>query len=724
MKNYLPKSVNSHLKTMAAAALLAVGSQAAHAQGLTFGTLYSGDPVNGSSNLSTNQVLRITAGTGAEYVKPAANPSFLTTDLSGNIAVGFNGGNRISRVDNGSNTMTVFFANIGCHSIKIDRDDEYIYYAGLAPSIPAIYRSVWKNSGANTSVGFYSASPAATSTAAVRQIPFLNNGDMVYFNGSTSLSAYAFGQVRAMAFDAAGNLFYADFTNNVIRKISIIKKSVTADMAVGSTLTLTDVANIKVGSIVRGINIASSTYVGSVNPVTNEITLTTSDLTTPKLTTGIVSNTASLAFIVGVDHIAGTFGTASTTAVTLGGAAGTTPLSFNASSYGIGLAFDANGNLFVTDQTWSRVVKIAATSGLVNSNSIISEFVSGTSISNSTAGLAFDSNNKLYITKRAVHTFVRTTSTAGQVETVAGSSGRQTIASYTTTSGSTTLTAVTPASVTALNVGMILRGTGLASGTKVVAKDVNTNTVTISIAATASGTSTNAIVTTEDGYVTPGVGTTNTGSIDGPAGIVIVNDKIYIAESTGSYVRVLSGVSTLPITLAKAFNAKANTNGTVDLSWSTASETDNNRFIIKRSTDGVTFTEIKSLPSAGETGSSYSFTDLNPLNGTSYYQLSQIDNDGTTKELGIRTVNFSLKNATFSIYPNPVTERVFSINVLAITTSSVIVKIANIAGENVFTKTYPKSSNGIYAITLPENMTSGIYVISVNNTNGQKLIIK
>lgn len=722
MKKLLLRSVKSHLKTMLATSFLVVGLQQANAQSLTFGTLFNGDGVGGSSNGSTNQVLNIGTGTGATFVKPAPSPSLLAADNLGNIAVGYNGGNRISRIDNGATTMTVFLTSIGYNSLKIDTDNEYIYYGGAG----TLYRSVWKNA-ANTSVGFFSGQPVTTSTATVRAIPFLNNGDLVYFDGSNSLSASSFGTIRAMAFDAAGNLYYADGTNHVIRKISMVKQSLTTTPAAAgtNTLVLTDITGIKVGSIVSGINIQTSTYVGTIDAGTNTITLTTADLSTPRLTTGVVDNTSTLAFVTGIDHIAGTFGAAGV--ANFSNNAGQSALSFNAntSNYSVGLTFDAVGNLYVADQANSRVLKIAATAGVVSASSALSNFVSGTGVGNSIGGLAFGADNRLYITQRANHNLLRTVGTnGGAIQTIAGSLVRYGFTNYSTTANNTTVTVNDAASITKLRVGMTLRSASFQIGTK-VASIVNSTTFTITIPAITGGTvtSANAIVaTTEDGYVTAGFGTVNTGELDGANGIVIYDNNIYIAEGTGHYVRVLNSILTLPVTISKEFTAKLN-GSAVNLTWATAAEQNNNRFIVKRSADGANYKEINIQPSKGDAGAAYATSDFNPANGDNYYELSQVDNDGKSKVLGVQVVKVALNEASFTIYPNPVQQGAsFAVKTLAQGSKVVDVKISDVSGKSIYKQSFNKNTTGIYPIQL--QTVKGIYIISVNNGEAQKLIVK
>ena len=69
----------------------------------------------------------------------------------------------------------------------------------------------------------------------------------------------------------------------------------------------------------------------------------------------------------------------------------------------------------------------------------------------------------------------------------------------------------------------------------------------------------------------------------------------------------------------------------VRVEWSTASERNNDLFIVERSADGERFLAIGTVPGAGNSAMmrNYIFDDATPLQGTSYYRLRQVDFDGT-----------------------------------------------------------------------------------------------
>jgi surface protein len=94
----------------------------------------------------------------------------------------------------------------------------------------------------------------------------------------------------------------------------------------------------------------------------------------------------------------------------------------------------------------------------------------------------------------------------------------------------------------------------------------------------------------------------------------------------------------------------------VILSWKTASEQNNAGFDVERSADGRSWFKIGFIPGRiySSVVTSYSYTDLSPLKGFSYYRLKQIDLDNNFSYSRIVQIN-GLTTEEVSIWPNPVT---------------------------------------------------------------------
>jgi hypothetical protein len=110
----------------------------------------------------------------------------------------------------------------------------------------------------------------------------------------------------------------------------------------------------------------------------------------------------------------------------------------------------------------------------------------------------------------------------------------------------------------------------------------------------------------------------------------------------------------LPVALV-SFEATLTAGNTVLLNWATMSQTNNDFFVVQRTSDGIQFEDVITVDGAGTNTSmlQYSATDEHPLKGVSYYRLKQTDFDGTTTYYGMEKVSISAGSGSFVLYPNP-----------------------------------------------------------------------
>ncbi len=114
------------------------------------------------------------------------------------------------------------------------------------------------------------------------------------------------------------------------------------------------------------------------------------------------------------------------------------------------------------------------------------------------------------------------------------------------------------------------------------------------------------------------------------------------------------GNNQLPITLYR-FTTFLNTNNTVSLEWTSLAEVNNHFYSLYKSANGKDWTLITHVTGAGNSSEerTYKKIDNTPYKPLSYYRLTQTDFDGTTKELGIRSINIGFESK-LNAYPNPV----------------------------------------------------------------------
>ncbi|MEP7263324.1 MAG: T9SS type A sorting domain-containing protein [Bacteroidota bacterium] len=129
------------------------------------------------------------------------------------------------------------------------------------------------------------------------------------------------------------------------------------------------------------------------------------------------------------------------------------------------------------------------------------------------------------------------------------------------------------------------------------------------------------------------------------------NVSTWFVPSSGTYA-IASSSSPLPITLLSFTASKKKE--TVLVEWSTASEINNDYFVVERSIDLTHVIEIGRIEGALNSHStlSYSLIDKNPLRGNSYYRLRQVDIDGTTSYSKWANVKFDVPSS-ITLFPNP-----------------------------------------------------------------------
>jgi hypothetical protein len=164
----------------------------------------------------------------------------------------------------------------------------------------------------------------------------------------------------------------------------------------------------------------------------------------------------------------------------------------------------------------------------------------------------------------------------------------------------------------------------------------------------------------------------------------------------------------LPVTLID-FNADKE-GDLVKLAWSTATEINNDYFLVEKSKNSIDFIAIESLKGAGNSQSilNYETIDHSPYNGVSYYRLKQVDYDGTVSYSKIEAVNFN-GDGKITIYPNPGTG---FFNIQGLATESEIT-VDNPLGQTILIKRSFSDSSEIDLSSQP----SGVYFIKVNNGN-------
>jgi trimeric autotransporter adhesin len=111
----------------------------------------------------------------------------------------------------------------------------------------------------------------------------------------------------------------------------------------------------------------------------------------------------------------------------------------------------------------------------------------------------------------------------------------------------------------------------------------------------------------------------------------------------------------LSITLA-SFDADFSAKGQVNLAWNTMMELNVDHFEIQRSGDAMNFQSIDTVSSKMKSNTNsyqlqYSYTDVKPLSGTSYYRIAVVGKNGNTYQSTIVRISNNTSTEETKIYP-------------------------------------------------------------------------
>ena len=166
-------------------------------------------------------------------------------------------------------------------------------------------------------------------------------------------------------------------------------------------------------------------------------------------------------------------------------------------------------------------------------------------------------------------------------------------------------------------------------------------------------------------------------------------------------------MSSLPVEL---LDFRAEQDGeVVRLDWVTATEQDNDHFIVQRSRDGITFQEVTKVEGAGSSTSAhyYSAIDAQPWSGTNYYRLEQVDTDGSTEYSPVVVVQVT--HGGLVVFPNPSASGAFTVFDVTLDQE----KVAVYTNEMRLVRTHV--GTGSDPVIHLEDLPDGTYVLMVRS---------
>ncbi len=157
----------------------------------------------------------------------------------------------------------------------------------------------------------------------------------------------------------------------------------------------------------------------------------------------------------------------------------------------------------------------------------------------------------------------------------------------------------------------------------------------------------------------------------------------------------------------------------IELTWTTASETNNDYFKIERSIDGINFASFALIDGAGNSNTilNYKAMDFEPYEGLSYYRLMQIDFDGKFEYSDVKAVNFikPAQGENWSVYPNPSNLNGINLTTAALKSEFINLSLCDVTGKLVYSKKISTSKQGNTQFIAFDQVVTGVYYLSISD---------
>ncbi len=158
----------------------------------------------------------------------------------------------------------------------------------------------------------------------------------------------------------------------------------------------------------------------------------------------------------------------------------------------------------------------------------------------------------------------------------------------------------------------------------------------------------------------------------------------------------------------------------VTIRWATFLEVNNSHFIVKKSLDGYNFFDLDRVEGTNRRQGydNYEYVDVNPEPGTSFYKITQVDQDGKNSDSKTVSVTFTgiIHSHINSIFPVPAVETT-TIFMYSAENQQFRVVIFDQEGKIALESTYEASAGENFLDLDVSALASGLYFFRLNSPN-------
>ena len=185
---------------------------------------------------------------------------------------------------------------------------------------------------------------------------------------------------------------------------------------------------------------------------------------------------------------------------------------------------------------------------------------------------------------------------------------------------------------------------------------------------------------------------------------------------------------TLPVTFTSIKATQANKN--IAIEWKVSSQINLTGYEVEKSTDGSNFTRVatQQVMETNSTTVIYKWLDENAVNGTNYYRIKSIDNNGRFQYSEIVKVVLDNDKPGITVSPNPVKGNLVNLQFTNQPAGNYSIRVINAEGQMMYGKTMKYYAGSVsQTMSLPSTVIKGIYQLHLllpdNTTQVIKLMV-
>jgi hypothetical protein len=181
----------------------------------------------------------------------------------------------------------------------------------------------------------------------------------------------------------------------------------------------------------------------------------------------------------------------------------------------------------------------------------------------------------------------------------------------------------------------------------------------------------------------------------------------------------------LPVTFTSIKATQQSNDIAVD--WKVENQLNIAGYEVEKSTDGRNFTKVAAQKASGANGSSamYNWLDINAVPGDNFYRIKSIGISGDIKYSIIVKVKIGKGSPEITVYPNPVTGGVVTLQFANMPKGNYTVRLINGIGQTIQTNQITHSgANTAQSFTIERGVAKGNYQLQIIKPSGDKEVMK